>query len=150
MKIVFRLEIVILMIVLISVASCKKQTYDPLEDVQNVDHGGYSPYKTIEIELFSPTSQDTIDYGENIFIQGKVIGNFDLHGYSLRLYNVDNGDELVWVKNEHVHGEVLDFEGAWTNSLTEDTHIELEVFAVGNHESTLDMTKRIPIFCKGE
>lgn len=135
---------------ILSAVSCKKETYDPMAEVQNVDHGGYSPYKTIEIDLFSPTAMDTIDFGERIDIQGQVVGNFDLHGYSLRLYNVDNDDELVWVKNEHVHGEVLEFEGGWTNTLSEDTHIELEVFAVGNHENTLDMTKRIPIFCKGE
>ncbi len=127
--------------------SCKKEAFDPFEGI-DVDHGGYLCEREMNIELLSPIDGDTIEINSNLIIQGEITGNFNLHGYSLRIYDKQENSELIWVKNKHTHGELIQFDEVWNNNLTNPTEIVLEVFAVGNHEGTMDMSKRISLYVK--
>ena len=115
----------------------------------NIDHGGYTPNYKIDVNIISPEESELITHGETIEIKGEITGNFLMHGYSIRLYNKSNNDSLLYVKNRHTHGDLIQFNGNWTNNLAEDQTLELEIFVVGNHEQTADEAKTIQLYAQG-
>lgn len=127
-------------------AACTKEIKAPDYDI---DHGGYTPNYQIDVKIISPEESELIANGETIEIKGEITGNFLMHGYSIRLYNKSNNDSLMYVKNRHTHGDLILFNGNWTNNLEEDQELELEIFVVGNHEQTADEAKTISLFAEG-
>lgn len=121
---------------------CTKEKNPPNDDV---DHGGVSPWRTIEIFIEEPLENSVIEYGDKVFVHGEIIGNFLMHGYSIRIYNGTIADERVFFKNRHTHGETINFEGEWINDIEEPGILTVEILAVGNHEGTLDMYERVEI-----
>lgn len=124
--------------------SCKKEIIHN-GDVGNVNHGGFEDNRQMEIILESPSELDTLFHENSLTISGKIKGNFTLHGYSLRIYNTET-NQMVWVRNKHTHGEEIVFHETWNHNLAESTPLLLEILAVGNHEGTMDMFKRLNLF----
>jgi hypothetical protein len=72
-----------------------------------------------KIEFFSPLANDTLTYGQELHLEGKITGEGVLNGYTLAIKNATNNVYLIpeytveakekaYVFHEHLHNEVSD------------------------------------------
>lgn len=111
------------------IVSCEKETVAP--DLW-IDHGGYELDETIEIRLNPNITDSSFAYQETVPIKGSVSAEINLHGYSLRLKSKTT-DSLLFTKDHHTHGNTLEFNYEWQNTLIKPDSLTLTIIVYGNH-----------------
>lgn len=97
------------------------------------------------INFLEPTAGDTLQFGEELHIEGTIQGDGELHGYSLNLLNSNTGQSLL-SKSTHDHGESFSFHEHWLNNLTDTANVKISVEVEINHEG-LKTSKEINVVC---
>jgi hypothetical protein len=125
MKTPFSLFICLVAILL----SCKKH------------HGATSA----NITFIEPTAGDTLQFGEELHIEGTIQGDGELHGYSLSLINSTTGQTLL-SNSTHDHAETFSFHEHWSNNLTDTSNVKIIVVADLDHDGG-KTSKEINVVC---
>ena len=140
------LSIIITSIMLV-LTSCKKEV-EQISSPTEVDHGGFDPSeRQAKIEIDNPIDGSIIPYQDVLKIKGNIYANFNMHGYSIEIFN---HDDLLWNTNKHVHGSHFEIDYEWENSLINEAMLTIKFTVVGNHYGTLDFQEEIVVFAQGE
>lgn len=126
-----------ILFILIFFVSCSKDKFNKPQEI-----------KEMEIVLTTPTEMQEFPFQSTIPIQGTIQANFFMHGYSIRLTS-SFGEVVLFEDFHHVHGNVLEIQSSWLNTLEENTFVNIEIRAVGNHEGTQDLVLNRTIVCLG-
>lgn len=136
-----------LFISLVFIVGCQKEI-DNKDQFEDINHGGFDPSeRQAIIEIDNPLDGSYINYGEVLNILGNIYSNFNMHGYSVAIYNHEN---LIWQENNHVHGNHFEIAYQWENNLQNDAALTIKITVVGNHFGTLDFHKELMVFAHGE
>ncbi|HBW85370.1 MAG TPA: hypothetical protein DEF82_01065 [Crocinitomicaceae bacterium] len=98
-----------------------------------------------DITLIEPMEGDTLLFGEELHAEGTIVGDGELHGYSLNMINQTTGETLL-TKATSDHAETYSFHEHWVNSVTDTSNVKIIVEVELNHDG--DMTsKEINVVC---
>jgi len=97
------------------------------------------------INFLEPTAGDTLQFGEELHIEGTIKGDGELHGYTLNLLNSNTGQSLL-SKSTHDHGESFSFHEHWLNSVTDTSNVKIIVEVELNHDGDKS-SKEINVVC---
>jgi hypothetical protein len=131
MKKTFSLQIVLIISILFFVA-CKKEPKKP-EKI------------TVDIQLLSPSINDTIFAGDTLNVQGKIISNQEIHGYSVKIRN-QNTNMLVLDQGYHEHDKEITFSESWKNNVQAISTLKINVTVAINHDG-LEKTVERTVVC---
>lgn len=126
--------------VILALANCKKDDHD------DHDHDT-TETKQMNVVINNPTADQMFELNDVVTISGSITANFDMHGYEVKLFNESNSDSLMFESFKHGHGESLDFNESWTNTVFDSSDVRVEVSALGDHEGNLKETEIIHIHC---
>jgi len=129
--------------VLFAFSNCKK---DENEDHDH-DHDHDVESKVMNVIIDTPTEDQMFGLNDVVTISGTVSGNFDLHGYEIKLFNESNNDSLMYESFTHGHSESIDFSETWTNTVSDHSDVRVEVSALANHEGIERETETVLIHC---
>jgi hypothetical protein len=100
---------------------------------------------TATISIIEPITNDTIAFGESLHYEGTVTGNGELHGYSVKLVNDQNGTILSEMASDN-HAENYSFHEHWVNTLLDTTVVKLTVEVILDHEGN-KVSKDVSVVC---
>ena len=89
--------------------------------------------RTMEITIISPTSETELSLDETLSIRATISANFELHGYSWKIYPFNNQNNVIAENNKHTHGELISVDDEWENTSIEGKDLILEFTAVADH-----------------
>lgn len=147
--------ILLLFIVSLAAASCKKGCTDPTamnyDPDAKKDDGSCMPHDHHEmasatIDVTSLNEGDTIQSGNMVMVHGTITGTAHLHGYDVEIKNV-TADTVVHVLNNTDHAMSYNFNEHWMNNVTANSNMTATVIAYLNHEHTMSETKVINFVC---
>ena len=142
-----KIKILYFLAVMVAVYSCQKEVKKNNLDSE-IDHGGFDPSeRSVIIEFDQPIDGSYLDYNEELIIKGTIYANFNIHGYSLSIYQ---HDDLLWEQNNHIHGNHFEFLYKWINNLEYESAIQIKMTVVGNHLGNLDFFEELLVFAYGK
>jgi hypothetical protein len=97
------------------------------------------------ITFIEPTAGDTLQFGEELHIEGTIQGDGELHGYSLNLINLTTGQTLL-SKSTHDHGKTFSFHEHWSNNVTDSSNVKIIVVVDLDHDGE-KTSKEINVVC---
>jgi hypothetical protein len=131
----------LLIILALVLFSCKKD--------KEHDHHHYDDDIEITITLTSPQENAVFEVNDPVQVLGSISATGEIHGYIVELINNTNNDSVLYTKNLHTHGELLNFNELWTNNLSITSDVTVKITAFANHEGTnIDVLNR-QIQCNG-
>jgi hypothetical protein len=78
-------------------------------------------------------------------IVGTITAPTEMHGYEITLRNrTDN--TVLFTTSGHAHGTAVTLNEKWTNTVSSDTEVELEVAAILDHDNNKTV-KKVIIHC---
>jgi len=117
----------------ISLLACKKEEKnetpkaDPIFAIQN------------------PTVGQVYNYGDTIRINGTISATYDMHGYNVKLFNVQT-QQLLLNQGYHTHGANFTVSEAWKNTVADTAVLKLSFIAAIDHDGGI-VTKEVNITC---
>lgn len=97
------------------------------------------------INFMEPVVGDTIAYGAELHCEGTVVGNGELHGYSLSLINLIN-NQTVYSATSEVHAESYVFHEHWVNNVSDTTLVKVILEVELDHDGG-KTSKEITVVC---
>jgi hypothetical protein len=97
------------------------------------------------INFIEPTAGDTLQFGEELHIEGTIQGDGELHGYSLSLINSTTGQTLL-SNSTHDHAETFSFHEHWNNNVTDTSNVKIVVAVDLDHDGE-KTSKEINVVC---
>jgi hypothetical protein len=88
---------------------------------------------TASITFIEPTEGDTLQFGEELHVEGTIKGNGELHGYSINFMDSNSGQNLL-SKSTHDHAETYSFHEHWMNNATDTINVKIVVDVDVNHD----------------
>lgn len=131
------MKIISLISLLFIIFSCQKEELNTFEE------------RTLAVTIFNPNEGDEVQHEKELTIQGEIIGNFELHGYSIELINTSNADSVLLNINAHKHGKTIPFSTSWKNKLSVDSDLALIVTGYGDHAGYLSEKTEVKLTAKG-
>jgi hypothetical protein len=98
-----------------------------------------------DITLIEPMVGDTLLFGEELHAEGTIIGDGELHGFSLNMINQTTGVALL-SKATSDHAETYGFHEHWVNSVTDTSNVKIIVEVELNHDG-VKISKEINVVC---
>ena len=98
-----------------------------------------------DITLIEPMEGDTLLFGEELHAEGTIVGDGELHGYSLNMINQTTGETLL-SKATSDHAETYSFHEHWVNSVTDTSNVKIIVEVELNHDGD-KTSKEINVVC---
>jgi len=126
--------------VILALTNCKKDNHDD-NDPDTTET------KQMNVVINNPTADQMFELNDVVTISGSITANFDMHGYEIKLFNESNSDSLMFESFTHGHGESLDFNESWTNTVSDSSDVRVEVSALGDHEGNLKEIETVQIHC---
>ncbi len=117
----------ILITILATMSSCQKK-----------DTTVAQPDKVV-ITVASPANGSIYRKGDQVVINAAVSYVSQLHGYSLKITD-STGRELYYY-DEHVHSDKVDISKTWTDTLSSNTGLQLEIIAEIDHNGNENKTQ---------
>ena len=126
--------------ILVALTNCRKEEHDDHnhDDVEN---------KVMNVAIDTPTENQMFGLNDVVTVSGTVSGNFELHGYEMKLFNESNNDSLMYESFTHGHSESIDFSETWTNTVSDHSDVRVEVSALADHEGNERETAVVHIHC---
>jgi hypothetical protein len=118
-----------LLIALTAITSCKKK----------------NSATTADINFTEITEGDTIAFGDTVHLEGKVVGDGELHGYKLQLIDIISA-EMLLSKNSETHALSYVFDEHWVNNVTTISNLKAVVVVEINHDGDL-VSKQVNFVC---
>jgi len=100
---------------------------------------------TATINFIEPTVGDTIDFGEDLHVEGTISGDGELHGYTLKIENTITS-EIVKTASTTNHAKSYVFHEHWINNVSEPTLMKVIVEVDINHDGK-KASKEINVVC---
>jgi hypothetical protein len=100
----------------------------------------------VRLEVLSPYNEGVYFHGDTIHIHVLSSSPQELHGYSIRMANLNTGELLV-NQYAHIHETALDLRHYWVNTVTELTTLVLRVEIVFAHTSNGRITEDLTLTC---
>ena len=97
------------------------------------------------INFIEPTVGDTIAFGEELHCEGTVLGNGELHGYTLTMVNLLN-NQTVYSASSSAHAESYVFHEHWVNNVTDTATIKVLLEVELDHDGNKS-TKELNVVC---
>ena len=118
-----------LLIALTAITSCKKK----------------NSATTADINFTEITEGDTIAFGDTVHLEGKVVGDGELHGYQLQLVDILPAEILLSLNSE-THKESYVFDEHWVNNVTLISNMKAVIVVELNHDGDL-ISKEVNFVC---
>lgn len=129
-------------VAVLTLTNCKK------EEEHDHDHNhDLTENKVMNVVINTPTEDQMFGLNDVVTISGTVSGNFDLHGYEVKLFNESNSDSLMFESFTHGHSESINFSETWTNTVSDHSDVRVEVSALADHEGNDRETAVVNIHC---
>ncbi|MBU3660609.1 MAG: hypothetical protein FGM14_12090 [Flavobacteriales bacterium] len=97
------------------------------------------------ITIVEPMVGDTIQFGEELHVEGTITGDGELHGYSLKIENT-NTSEIVKSAASSDHAKSYVFHEHWVNNVTEPALMKVTVEVEINHDGK-KTSKELNVVC---
>jgi len=124
----------------IFISSCKKED-DHHHDDPTVE-------KNVTITVNNALEGLQFNLNQEIHFDITVTGNFEMHGWEIKLVNLSNNNAVVFEANAHDHGTSYSIDEHWTNNVTMMSDMELQIkVAKGHEESDGYATKNVHFHC---
>lgn len=104
----------------------------------------------VQITILNPKSGDVFQHGDTIQFSVEVEADFELHGYSLRLLNQSNDNELVFGTHSHSHDTRFTLSHTWVNNVEDHSDMRFEVEIVRSHSEGDRIEKHVHFHCHPE
>lgn len=114
--------IISITVMAVSISSCQKKEEVPAQ-----------PDK-VDIEITSPKADLVYHKGDTIKIAGSATYVSQMHGYTVAIYK-KGSDTLLYEGSEHTHGDKLDIEEQWVDTLSESSALTLKVNVIIDHDN---------------
>lgn len=103
------------------------------------------PATTAVIEFIEPSSMDTIISGEELHAEGTIVGNNEMHGYSLKMVNETTNEVLVNIASSS-HATSYAFHEHWVNNVTQNAVVAVTITA-NLDDAGNQATKTVKVVC---
>jgi hypothetical protein len=97
------------------------------------------------INFMEPVVGDTIAFGQELHCEGTVLGNGELHGYTLTMINLSN-NQTVYSASSAAHAESYVFHEHWVNNVTDTATIKVLLEVELDHDGNKS-AKEINVVC---
>lgn len=94
-----------------------------------------------DIVIMTPNESQIFHYGDSVHIEGTIVGDGELHGYSLVYSNQETGDVLYNVSTEN-HAKSYVFHEHWFNNVTDTTLVKIKVEVTIDHDGSKTFKER--------
>ncbi|MEZ4720400.1 MAG: hypothetical protein R2813_00820 [Flavobacteriales bacterium] len=135
-------------------SSCKKEgcmdetatNYDAeaKKDDGNCEYA--DPEPVIKFTISSPEEHSTFNLGETVHISATYETTEEVHGYSIKIINNSDNDDVVFSKEEHAHESPVHIHEEWVNNVTIHSDMTLEISITTDHDGGTE-TKSIGFHC---
>lgn len=98
-----------------------------------------------DITVMEPAVDDTVAFNDSVHFEGTIIGDGELHGYTLTYTNTTTGQSLLSATSE-THATSYAFHEHWLNNLTDTTTVTLKVEVELDHEGH-KISKEMNVVC---
>ena len=98
-----------------------------------------------DITIYEPTANDTVAFNDSVHFEGSILGDGELHGYTLSYTNSTTGASLFSVTAE-THATSYAFHEHWLNNLTDTTVVNVKVEVEINHDGDI-VSKEVNFVC---
>jgi hypothetical protein len=98
-----------------------------------------------DITIYEHTANDTVAFNDSVHFEGAILGDGELHGYTLSYTNSTTGASLFSVTAE-THATSYAFHEHWLNNLTDTTVVNVKVEVEINHDGDL-VSKEVNFVC---
>jgi hypothetical protein len=110
----------------------------------NADSDELAP--RVKVDVVSPYNYGVYAYGDTIRIEVMAEADFELHGYSVRMANL-NTHEVVVNQYAHTHANSFHLTDYWVNNVNEISTLFLQVEIVFAHTTDGRITKNFELTC---
>lgn len=100
---------------------------------------------TATIEFIEPLANDTIIAGDSLHAEGTIIGNNEMHGYTLKMVNETTNEELMNITSDS-HASSYAFHEHWMNNVTQISTIAVTISA-NLDDAGKQATKSVKVVC---
>lgn len=87
----------------------------------------------VTISVAQPLAGSVYHTGETVPINATVQANGPLHGYTLQVFNKDNGEELM-AAEFHVHESQYPIQSDWVDTMSTAAALELKITVIKDHD----------------
>lgn len=87
----------------------------------------------VVVNITSPKEGQVVRKGETLSIVANVRYITQMHGYIIKIVNQETG-KLYYETEGHAHGDVININEQWTDSIATKIPLQLEITAVLDHE----------------
>lgn len=98
-----------------------------------------------DITIYEPSANDTVAFNDSVHFEGSILGDGELHGYTLSYTNSTTGASLFSVTSE-THATSYAFHEHWLNNLTDTTIVNVKVEVELDHEGH-KTSKNVNVVC---
>src|SRR5688572_24358752 len=116
-------------LLVIGFSACEKHRFDKIPVTE--------PYI---LYFDSPLKDATFSTGDSIKISGMAIYKQSIHGYDIKLREV-NDTSLLYFTHIHDHNDTLHINHTWKNNLTGSRNIEAEIIIYLDHDGNIGSKK---------
>ena len=109
------------------------------------DHETLPEPAQASITLTSPGEGDMFLANATVPIAGTITSPVSMHGYEITWRNKDT-NTVLFTTAGHGHGTTLSFNEQWTNNVSSDAVVELEVSVILDHQDNR-ASKKVTIHC---
>lgn len=86
----------------------------------------------VTVTVTSPTEGQVVRKGETLNIIANISYITQMHGYIVRIVDPITG-QLYYQAEGHTHGDAVNIDEQWTDSISTSTQLQLEITAVIDH-----------------
>ncbi len=107
--------------ILAGLLSCQKKDATPAQPGE------------VSININLPEPNQKFKKGDTVHISGNISYISQMHGYIVRLYN-DSTNTLIFEDEGHSHGDKIDVDAQWVDTLNVKAKLRLELIGVIDHD----------------
>jgi hypothetical protein len=109
------------------------------------DHEAEPQADQATITLTAPSEGTMFLANAVVPIAGTITAPANMHGYEITLRNKAT-NAVLFTANGHAHSASLSFNEQWTNNVSDDAEVEIEVVAILDHDGNKTV-KKTTIHC---
>ncbi len=97
------------------------------------------------ISVVEPSLNDTIFLGQELHIEGTIVGTDNMHGYVISARNSVT-DSVLFTANNDIHAAAYNFHEHWVNNVSDTTLVTVKVDVTKDHEGNHEI-KEVNVVC---
>lgn len=143
--------ILVLLLSGISLQSCKKEgctdeTAKNYDSKAKTDDGSCEYEPNFTFNITSPEDHKTFMLGDTVHIEAMFETIDEVHGYSVKIINLSNNNEEVYVMEEHAHDSPIHIHAMWVNNVADHSDMRLDIAVQIDHDGTEEV-KSVSFHC---